>query len=284
MSSIHDRENEGRPVATRGGARSSPPAIRLGMMVLALTLAMLQGLPLRADEEGAVRAARDRLDEFAASQAPRAVESHAGEIPSLPFLHANRIFLLSRLAAASGPGSPDPRLKRWLDEQMLAAISILGEARKGLPRGALGEAAEFAELVELSAVLDSLTAHISGIEGRLQGIRNDFAFHQSTELLIALAASRDVAAQIDSVHLRWNGYDVGTWALGSNDRASLAAGGYRPLHRAFARPESQAIDLELTMNGRPLRTETAVTPVTNRLTVLVLEVHAGDVGSRVWMP
>jgi hypothetical protein len=94
-----------------------------------------------------------------------------------------------------------------------------------------------------------------------------------------------MSAQIDSVCLRWNGVPIGDWKLGTGDRAALDAGGYRPLHRTFTRPEPHALDLELRMtNGSSRRGQAAVSPLANRLTILVLDVHGAAVESRVWMP
>ena len=271
--------------SARRGQRLGPARIALALLAMLVTTEK----PARAEtaaDSVAVRTARARLAEFAASQAaPQAVdEASSPETRSLPFLRANRIFLLSRLAASGGPGIPDPRLKRWLDEQLLAAVHTLGEASQDLPRGTLGDASEFDELVQLAALLDSLSARITAIEGRLAGIRTDFALHQSTELMVALAGPvGSAAAPIDSVRLRWNGYEVGEWKLDSEEREALESGSYRPLHRAFARPETQAIEIEVRLtNGKLLSGRAEVAPAQNRLTVVVLEVLPGAVGSRVW--
>jgi hypothetical protein len=76
---------------------------------------------------------------------------------------------------------------------------------------------------------------------------------------------------------------VGGWKLEALEREALESGSYRPLHRAFARPEAQAIEIELTLvGGRTISGRANVSPAANRLTVVVLEVKAGAVGSRVW--
>jgi hypothetical protein len=260
---------------------------KIALVVMAMLLAAEQlARAETAADSVAVHTARARLAEFAAAQAaPQAIEDEASAARrSLPFLRANRIFLLSRLAANAGPGTPDPRLKRWLDEQLLAAVHTLGEASKDLPQGTLGDASEFDELVKLAALLDSLRTRMTAIEGRLAGIRTDFALHQSTELLVALAGPVGRApAPIDSVRLRWNGYEVGGWKFDADEREALKSGSYRPLHRAFARPEAQAIEIEVRLaNGQLLCGRAEVAPAQNRLTVVVLEVLPGAVGSRVW--
>jgi hypothetical protein len=211
---------------------------------------------------------------------PGAPERKAG---SLRFLNGNRAFLLTRLSANAGPGAPDPRLKSWLDEEMLRAMSTLGEAESALPSGGLTAAADWPELEALSVALDSLSARVIGIDHRLRSLRDDFAQHQATELMIAVAAPAELATGIEAVHLRWNGHEVTGITLGAEDRAALVAGGYRPLHRTFARPETQAIEVEMQLSGgRILRGQTHVDPEPNRLTVIVLDAQLTGVEARVW--
>jgi hypothetical protein len=201
----------------------------------------------------------------------------------LRFLNGNRAFLLTRLSANAGPGAPDPRLKSWLDGEMLRAMNTLGEAESALPAGGLTAAADWPELEALSATLDSLSARVIGIDHRLRSLRDDFAQHQATELLIAVAAPAELATGLETVHLRWNGHEVTGLALAAEDRAAIMAGGYRPLHRTFARPETQAIEIEIELSGgRVLRGQTHVDPEPNRLTVIVLDAQTNGVEARVW--
>jgi hypothetical protein len=189
---------------------------------------------------------------------------------------------LSRLAASGGPGAPDPRLRAWLDARLLSAYETLGAAEDGLPQG-LSDTAELNELAEVESRLDSLRSRMATIEERLQGIRDDFAFHQSTEILVALAAPPDMATRVASVRLVWNGYEVGDWKLAENEQAALAAGGYQPLHRAFARPETNTVDVELELSdGQIFKGRAEVSPASDRLTVIVLEVASAAIGSRIW--
>src|SRR5262245_41663778 len=104
----------------------------------ALILAMFL-VPVRLAAEETTSAppptAVPAADPFIIDQTPPApsaqVPAPVGE--SLRFLHANRAFLLTRLSANAGPGTPDPRLKSWLDEEMLGAMQTLGAAESALP-------------------------------------------------------------------------------------------------------------------------------------------------------
>jgi hypothetical protein len=207
----------------------------------------------------------------------------ATAMPTLRFLHSNRAFLLTRLSAHAGPGSPDPRLKSWLDEKMMWAVAGLGAAEQAVPHGNLVRAADWPEIEALAATLDSLTGRITGIDARLVSIRDDFANNQATELLIVLAAAPETAGVPEAALLTWNGHELAATELPAADRSALTAGGYRPLHRTFCRPEAQRIDIDLTLaGGRRLEGQVAVSPERNRLTVVVFGVESTGVKARVW--
>ena len=253
----------------------------------ALLLAILL-VPVRlAAEEPASEPspAASTTDPYIIDQTPPAPSAQvpAPEGQSLRFLHANRAFLLTRLSANAGPGLPDPRLKSWLDEQMLAAMQTLGAAESALPHGGLTATADWPELEALSATLDSLAARTIGVDGRLRSLREDFAHHQATELLIAVAAPAELASGLEAIHLSWNGHEVAGVTLAAEDRAALMAGGYRPLHRAFARPEAQTIEAEIQLSGgRTLRGQAKLSPEANKLTVIVLDAQSAGIEARVW--
>ncbi len=233
--------------------------------------------------EVVVPASTATSDYLTREAAPLDLDLEAARAPSLPFLHGNRLFLLGRLAANGGPGTPDPRLRTWLNDRMLSAMTSLGESEADLASGGLVEAADWPELEALAADIDSIAARCRGIDTRLRSLRDDFAHHQTTELLVALAAPSDLAVGIESVALRWNGHEVAGLAFAAVDRAALVGGGYRPLHRAFARPESHAIEVEVTLRGgRTLHGEASVAPAANRLTIIVLEAQKDGVAARVW--
>lgn len=216
-----------------------------------------------------------------AQHAPAAVA--AQETSMLRFLHTHRAFLLTRLSAHAGPGAPDPRLEHWLDEKMLAAVAGLGAADGAMARGGLSAATDWPEIEVLAATLDSLTARMAGIDARLTTIRSDFAHNQATELLVALAAPPDQAGDIESAQLHWNRQAFPLTDLPAADRTALAAGGYRPLQRAFCRPEAQELLVDITLaGGRTLTGQIAVSPEKNRLTVVVFGVATTGVQARVW--
>jgi hypothetical protein len=243
-------------------------------------------LPPAADADSAlivVPGAAATADYLTREAAPLVLDPEAARAPSLAFLHGNRLFLLGRLAANGGPGTPDPRLRSWLNDRMLGAMTALGQSQADLAAGGLVEAADWPELEALAADIDSIAARCRGIDTRLRSLRDDFAHHQATELLVALAAPADLATGIESVALRWNGHEVAGLTFAAVDRAALGGGGYRPLHRAFARPESHAIEVELTMSGgRTLHGQASVAPAANRLTIIVLEAQKDGVAARVW--
>jgi hypothetical protein len=252
-------------------------------LLVPLTLALAN--PAGAGDAGEAEPAPIDVETYITAQTPPlpGAPERAPAAGTLRFLHGNRAFLLTRLSANAGPGAPDPRLKSWLDEQMLRAMGTLGDAESALPQGGLTAAADWPELEALSADLDSLLARVVGVDHRLRSLRDDFAHHQATELLIAVSAPAELATGLEAVHLLWNGHEVAGLALAPEDRAALMAGGYRPLHRAFARPESQAIEIEIQLSGgRTLRGHAQVAPEPNRLTVIVLDAQAAGVEARVW--
>jgi len=258
----------------------------MGRRALILTM-FLAPVRLAAEEAASPPspAAVPATDPYIIDQTPPAPSAQvsAPEGESLRFLHANRAFLLTRLSANAGPGAPDPRLKSLLDAQMLAAMQTLGAAESALPHGGLTAAADWPELEALSATLDSLAARTIGVDGRLRSLREDFAQHQATELLIAVAAPAELAAGLEAVHLSWNGHEVAGLTLAAEDRAALMAGGYRPLHRAFARPEAQTIEAEIQLSGgRTLRGQAKLSPTANKLTVIVLDAQSAGIEARVW--
>jgi hypothetical protein len=276
-------------IAIRIGAGVFVPAFLVSFATIAaadeiavVDSASVAPLPVDA-APAAVPSPTATSDYLTREAAPLPLDPEAARAPSLHFLHGNRLFLLGKLAANGGPGTPDPRLRSWLNERMLSAMSSLGQAEADLASGGLVEAADWPELEVLSADIDSIAARCRGIDTRLRSLRDDFAHHQATELMVALAAPSDLAAGIESVALRWNGHEVAGLPFAAVDRAALAGGGYRPLHRAFARPESHAIEVELTMSGgRTLHGQTSVAPEANRLTIIVLEAQKDGVAARVW--
>jgi hypothetical protein len=281
----------------RGARFGRPTALGVGTVVFGFCLGFF-ALPATAvaDELALASSATDSAaaptivpppsatsDYLTREAAPLTLDPEAARAPSLPFLHGNRLFLLGRLAANGGPGTPDPRLRSWLNERMLRAMTSLGEAEAELAMGGLVEAAGWPELEALAADIDSIAARCRSIDTRLRSLRDDFAHHQATELLVALAAPSDLAAGIEAVALRWNGHEVAGLPFAAVDRAALGGGGYRPLHRAFARPESHAIEVEVTLSGgRTLHGQTAVLPAANRLTIIVLEAQKDGVAARAW--
>ena len=278
-------------IAIRIGAGSLVLAFLVSIIPVAIASAdelapadSASGAPLAVDAAPvAIPSPTATSDYLTREAAPLPLDPEAARAPSLHFLHGNRLFLLGKLATNGGPGTPDPRLRSWLNERMLSAMSSLGQAEADLSSGGLVEAADWPELEALSADIDSIAARCRGIDTRLRSLRDDFAHHQATELLVALAAPSDLAAGIESVALRWNGHEVAGLPFAAVDRAALVGGGYRPLHRAFARPESHAIEVEVTMSGgRTLHGQTSVAPEANRLTIIVLEAQKDGVAARVW--
>lgn len=258
------------------------PALSLGTLIVALAVSGLAAAGAEPLPAPAPAAAAD-ADLVAQSAAQASTPTSPAGPPTLRFLHAHRGFLLTRLSAHGGPGAPDPRLKSWLDERMVAAVAGLGAAEDAMPRGTLGGAAEWPEIDALDATLDSLVARMTGIEARLAGIRHDFAFNQATELLVALAAEPDAADDLESLALRWDRQEVAAADLPAAERSALAAGGYRPLHRAFCRPAAQEIAIDLALAGGATRTGSAtLSPAPNRLTVLVFTIGAQGVRTQAW--
>jgi hypothetical protein len=124
---------------------------------------------------------------------------------------------------------------------------------------------------------------MAGIDARLVSIREDFALNQATEILIALAATPETADTIEAAHLTWNGQALAATEIPAADRAALAAGGYRPLYRAFCRPEEQTVGLDLTLaGGRILPGQATVQAQKNKLTVVVLEAESTGVKASTW--
>jgi hypothetical protein len=226
-----------------------------------------------------------RSQSEAVSHQPPTSSTEASEtrtVPSLHFLHANRLFILSQLAARSGRDAPDAAYLEWLDRAMLDATAALGRANQPPSAELLRDVAEPDKLMMLTGALDSLTIRMQTIEARLVRVRDDFTSHQDTELLVALAAPGR-AGEVESVELLWNGYTVESLELDPADRQALAVGGYQPLRRAFTRPLPHTLELRATLgNGEVMTGHAEVTPAPNRLAVVVLEIGADQVQTRTW--